>query len=92
MNSSIKGAYLTKIDGKSVFSQDDATAEPHCLHCEKVQSFEIEFAPERQLVGSQKARAIREFNLFQPDVVNDEEHVHQLSIEDVRNIASRHFF
>ena len=24
--------------------------------------------------------------------VNDDEHVHQLSIEDVRNIASRHFF
>ena len=60
----------------------------HRLHREKAQSFEIEFTPECHLVGSQKARAIREFNLFQPDVINDEEHIHQLSIEDIRNVAT----
>ena len=64
MNASIKGAHLTKIDGKSVFSQDEATTELHRSHREKMQSFEIEFAPERELVGTQKARAIHECDLF----------------------------
>ena len=88
MNASIKGACTTKIDGKSVFSQDDANAELHRLHREKAQSFDIEFAPERRLVGSQKSRVLREFSLSQPDVAEDQEHARQSSVEDVRNIAS----
>ena len=57
VNKSIKGSFLTEIDGKPVFSQDEATAESHRLHREKTQTFEIEFAPERELTGRDKVRA-----------------------------------
>ena len=38
--------------------------------------------------GAQKTRVIREFNLSQPDAAEHEEHVHQLSVADIWNVAA----
>ena len=85
----IKGAYLTKINDESIFTQEDAIAALRKLHDSNATNFTIEFAPERRLDASQLQKVLTEHNLFNPSDPDDsQDHVPTLSIPDIRAIAA----
>ena len=52
------------------------------------ESVSIEVAPERKLDSKELRRALVEHDLFRPNEPDDEDHVHSLTVADIRNIAA----
>ena len=86
----IKGAYVVTIDGTPVFTKDDAIRELRHLYDANVKEFVIEFAPEKCLdaAARRKAQAEHDYQLFAPDSPMDGDHVPELSVNQLRTIAS----
>ena len=83
----VKGAYIVSVNGKRVFTKDDAIAALRQLYDDRVTDLDIELAPERKLSSGAIWKAVAEHNLFQPDQPDDEDHTPTLSVADVRAIA-----
>ncbi|GAX10430.1 hypothetical protein FisN_21Lu161 [Fistulifera solaris] len=63
----LRGAYITSVGEHTVFTVDDATAAFASCLATSPPSVSLTLAPERYLGGNTFHRALREFNLFQPD-------------------------
>ena len=92
-NNALKGAFIIKIDGERVFTEDDVRRVFKRLHDEQASEFEIELSQERKLATRQVTDALLEhgYSLQDHTTTDDEEHIPILSIEDVRTIASHLF-
>ena len=86
-NNRVRGAFIVRIDGRSVFTKPEAIAALRELHDRGTTSFVIEVAPEKKPSAEQRRRAAKELDLFSP-AAPPEEHVHQLSVDDMRSISS----
>lgn len=84
----LRGAYIIKINGVTVFTRAEALAALNRILESKSKSFDIEFAPERKLTTQHLQRAVQEHNLFAPNLIENIDYNHALSFEDVRSIAS----
>ena len=91
MCNKIHGAYIVSIDGKKIFTKEDALRVLKHLHDEHAIKFDIEFAPEKCLDALLLHKALVEHDLFQPDELDDSEHVAQILLEDIHSIAAIHF-
>ena len=84
----VKGAYIVKVNGKRVFTKDDAISALRQLHDERAANIDVELAPDRKLSSRALWKAVAEHNLFQPDLPTDIDHNHSLAVSDVRAIAA----
>lgn len=87
----IRGAYVVKINGIPIFTKDEALAALKKLRDWNENTFEVEFAPERKMSAKATRTVMREHKLHQPESLIDEEHVHVISIADVRAIATARY-
>ena len=83
----IRGAYIVKVNGRRVFTKDEAIAALREAHDAKLTTVDIEFAPEKFLYAREAQKALFEHNLFKPNEP-DEEHTPELTVADVRAIAA----
>ena len=90
-NNKIRYAYIDSINGLSVFTRDDVLNALRKLHKDNVDNFEIVFAPERHLTRNEYRRALKEHDLFQPDLADETAPVNQLSLDDIRSISTIRF-
>lgn len=87
----IRDACIISIDGIPVFTNDDVLIQLDRLHTSRPPFFDIEFAPEKRMAAQQLRDAMREHNIFHPDVPSDTTHIHHLYIADIRAIAHARF-
>jgi len=84
----VKGAYLVGINGKKVFSKEDAISMLRQLHDERAENLQLELAIERKLSSAEAWRAVAEHNIMDPSDVPDADHHHQLTLADIRSISA----
>jgi len=84
----VKGAYLVGINGKKVFSKDDAISMLHQLHDERAENLQLELAIKRKLSSAEAWRAVAEHNIMDPSAVQDADHHHQLTLADIWSISA----
>jgi len=76
----VKGAYLVGINGKKVFSKEDAISMLRQLHDERAENLQLELAIERKLSSAEAWRAVAEHNIMDPSDVPDADHHHHLTL------------
>ena len=86
----LRGAYITHINGHSVFTKDDAVRVLLQLRKDGVTQVHIDYAREDKLTTAQRRRAEREHNFDANPFreTNDDEHTPELTVDSLRAIAS----
>jgi len=84
----VKGAYLVGINGKKVFSKEDAISMLRQLHDERAENLQLELAIERKLSSAEAWRAVAEHNIMDPSDVQDVDHHHQLTLANIHSISA----
>eukprot|EP00980_Cylindrotheca_fusiformis_P025376 scaffold13535_cov117-Cylindrotheca_fusiformis.AAC.2 len=91
-NNKIRGAYIVSIAGEPMFTASEVLNALHRLRASKVDSFSIEFAPERRLSARDRRRAAHEHDeLFAHLDKVDDNHVPFITVGTIRSIASIRF-
>lgn len=83
----VRNAFLVRINGKPVFTRDDALARLQDLRSSGAQLLDLEFATEKLQTAKAVRQAIDELDIF----CSTDELLAALNVEDIRAIASIQF-
>ena len=80
------------MNDEPVFTAEDVSTLLQRFHDDGLDQITVQFAIKKALSAREKRRVLREHNIFAPEDPDlEDEHVHQLTIEDIRHItAVRH--
>jgi len=87
----LKGAYITNVNGKPIFTKEDAISALCQLHDERLENMTVDLAPECKMSSQALWKAVAEHNIFQPEAPLLGENQHDLTISDVCSIAAACF-
>jgi hypothetical protein len=89
----VKGAFLVSINGRPVFTRDDAMQRLRDITRAGDKSVTLEFATDKRQALSDLRKDQEELDLVfaAADTTIDEDHVHNLTIEDIRSISQVRF-